>query len=46
MRVKRLQDIVSYVNKKTIVSFDELSKEFNVSSATIRRDLKNCMSRG
>jgi len=40
MRVKRLQDIVSYVNKNTIVSFKELSKEFNVSSATIRRDLK------
>lgn len=46
MRVKRLQDIVSYVNKNAIVSFEELSKEFNVSSATIRRDLKELHEQG
>lgn len=46
MRVKRLQDIVSFVNKNTIVSFEELSKEFDVSSATIRRDLKELYEKG
>lgn len=46
MRVKRLQDIVSYVNKNEIVSFDELSREFDVSSATIRRDLKELYEKG
>jgi len=46
MRVKRLQEIVSYVSKNSIVSIEELTKEFGVSSATIRRDLKDLCEEG
>lgn len=46
MRIKRLQDIVDYINKTGVVSFSDLCKEFDTSSATMRRDLKELDGNG
>lgn len=46
MRLSRLQKIVDYVNEIGVVSFSDLCKEFNSSSATMRRDLKELGDQG
>lgn len=40
MRMQRLNNIVQYVNQHGAVSFSTLCRQFNISSATMRRDLK------
>lgn len=39
MKIKRQQEIVDFINKKSSVTFSELCKKFHVSNATMRRDL-------
>ncbi|WP_163537501.1 DeoR/GlpR family DNA-binding transcription regulator [Gracilibacillus sp. YIM 98692] len=40
MKVKRINEILQYVQKKQSVSLDDLVEEFNVSKNTIRRDVQ------
>lgn len=40
VRVKRLQDVVKYINNNNTVSLSDLCNEFKASPATMRRDLQ------
>ncbi|HBW37375.1 DeoR/GlpR family DNA-binding transcription regulator [Desulfosporosinus sp. BICA1-9] len=46
MRSDRLQTLLSYIDQHEYASFSELCKEFKVSSATMRRDLKTLAQKG
>jgi DeoR/GlpR family transcriptional regulator of sugar metabolism len=46
LKEERLESIVEYVNRKKYASFMELSKNFGISKATIRRDLEQLSEAG
>lgn len=46
MKTKRQQAIADYINKKSSVTFSELCTKFNVSNATMRRDLVTLENHG
>lgn len=45
-QIERQEQILNYINKKRKASIDELSKHFNVSKVTIRRDINDLANRG
>jgi DeoR family fructose operon transcriptional repressor len=46
MRIERLNSLVEYINIHNTVSFSQLCKEFDTSSATMRRDLNELEQKG
>lgn len=46
MRLSRLQKTVDYINEVGVVTFSDLCNRFNISSATLRRDLKELSDQG
>lgn len=45
MKTKRISEVESYIQENDIVSIDELTKIFNVSINTIRRDINELVKR-
>ena len=43
MKAKRMTQILNYVSQIGVCSYEELSKHFNVSSSTIRRDVEELL---
>lgn len=46
MRFERIEEMEHYITTNNSASLDELCKVFNVSKNTVRRDLKEILSRG
>ncbi|SFJ81455.1 transcriptional regulator, DeoR family [Halobacillus dabanensis] len=46
LKIKRINEVLQYVQKKQTVSLDDLVNEFNVSKNTIRRDVQELVDQG
>ncbi|WP_431801550.1 DeoR/GlpR family DNA-binding transcription regulator [Halobacillus andaensis] len=46
IKIKRINELLQYVEKRQTASLDDLVKEFNVSKNTIRRDVQELVDQG
>lgn len=46
LKIERMDMIVDFVNKKGIVTIEDIMKELNISAATVRRDITELSEKG